>query len=330
MKPDRHGRTVSYLRLSITDRCNLRCRYCGWGKDTEYIPHDSILTYEELLQLIGLAQRLGVSKVRLTGGEPMVRRGFMDFLGRAYSEHPDVDFRLTTNGTLLEGKVPALKAMGMQRINLSLDTLRRDVFQKLVGVDAFESVRNALDECLEHGLRVKLNVVALKGINEADIPGFMKLATEAPIDIRFIEFMPIGEATAWEERSYWPMKSILEHIERHVTLEPLSTHERTGGPARMYAIKGGKGRIGMISALSDHFCLTCNRLRVTSNGKLRTCLFSDKEYRLRAILRHPKLGIEQVARVIERAYQRKPIGAELLAAMARKQVAGSGMSRIGG
>lgn len=330
MKPDRHGRTVSYLRLSITDRCNLRCKYCGWGKDTEFIPHDSILTYEELLQLIGLAQRLGVSKVRLTGGEPMVRRGFMEFLGRAYQQFPEVDFRLTTNGTLLEDRAAALKAMGMQRINISLDTLRRDVFHELVGVDKFDSVRRGLDECLKQGLRVKLNVVALKGVNEEDIPGFMKLATETPIDIRFIEFMPIGGATAWEERSYWPTKSVLEHIRRHVVLEPLPASERTGGPARMYAIKGGKGRIGMISALSDHFCLTCNRLRVTSDGKLRTCLFSDKEYRLRTILRHPKLGIEKIAQVIERAYQRKPIGAELLAAMAKKQVSGSGMSRIGG
>lgn len=330
MKPDRHGRTVSYLRLSITDRCNLRCRYCGWGKDTQFIPHQSILTYEELLQLIGLAQRIGVSKVRLTGGEPMVRKGFMGFLERAYAHYPDLDFRLTTNGTLLQGKVAALKAMGMQRINVSLDTMRRDVFHELVGVDAFESVRGAMDECLEHGLRVKINVVALKGINEADIPAFMKLATENPIDIRFIEFMPIGEATAWEERSYWPTESILEHIGRHVELETLPRSERTGGPARMYAIKGGKGRIGMISALSDHFCLSCNRLRVTSDGKLRTCLFSDKEYRLRPILRHPKLGIEKVARVIERAYAKKPIGAELLAAAAGKRVAGSGMSRIGG
>lgn len=330
MKPDRHGRTVSYLRLSITDRCNLRCRYCGWGKDAQFIPHDSILTYEELLQLIGLAQRLGVSKVRLTGGEPMVRKGLMDFLARAYDQYPDVDFRLTTNGTLLEGKVAALKSMGMQRINLSLDTLRRDVFRELVGVDAYDSVRRGMDECLEHGLRVKINAVALKGVNEADIPGFMKLASENPIDVRFIEFMPIGEATAWEERSYWSTESVIEHISRYVELEALPRSERTGGPARMYAIKGGIGRVGMISALSDHFCLTCNRLRVTSDGKLRTCLFSDKEYRLRSILRHPKLGIENVARVIERAYEKKPIGAELLAATAKKRVGGSGMSRIGG
>ncbi len=292
--------------------------------------HDAILTYEELLQLIGLAQRLGVSKVRLTGGEPMVRKGFMDFMARAYAQFPDVDFRLTTNGTLLEGKVAALKAMGMRRINVSLDTLRRDVFSDLVRVDAFDSVQRGLHECIEHGLQVKVNVVALKGINEDDIPGFMKLATDMPIDIRFIEFMPIGESTAWEEQSYWSTESILEHIGRYAELEALPRSERTGGPARMYSIKGGKGRIGMISALSDHFCLTCNRLRVTSDGKLRTCLFSDKEYRLRPILRNPKLGIEYVARVIERAYDKKPIGAEILAATARKRVAGSGMSRIGG
>jgi GTP 3',8-cyclase len=314
MKPDQYGRTVSYLRLSLTDRCNLRCFYCRGNEAFSFFPHDEILRYEELLQLIGLAHESGVEKVRLTGGEPMVRREFMAFIERALSSFPSLDLRLTTNATLLPGNAARLKSLGLSKVNISLDTLRRDVYEKITGADFYGQVRRAIDESLEHGLGVKINVVALKGVNEQDLSGFVDMAASLPLDVRFIEFMPIGAGTSWKQDYYWPAAEIVEQAGRMADLRPLdeTSCERNHGPATMYSIQGGVGRIGVISPLSNHFCRSCNRLRITSDGRLRTCLFSDRQYRLRPLLRHPKLGVEFVRKVLERARQRKPLGYTLL------------------
>ncbi len=336
MKPDAYGRTVSYLRLSLTDRCNLRCFYCRGNEALSFFPHDEILRYEEILQLIGLARDSGVEKVRLTGGEPMVRRDFMNFIERALTRFPALDLRLTTNATLLPGNAARLKALGLSKVNISLDTLRRGLYEEITGYDFYAQVRRAIDESLEHGLGVKINVVALKGVNERDLPGFVDMATSLPLDVRFIEFMPIGSGTTWKQDYYWPAMEIVEQAARLADLRPLdeTKSERNHGPASMYTIQGGEGRIGVISPLSNHFCGSCNRLRITSDGRLRTCLFSDKQYRLRPLLRHPKLGIEFVRRVVERARQRKPLGYTLLQeaqeAAHRAAVCSTKMQGIGG
>ena len=334
MLHDTHGRKVNYLRLSITDHCNLHCMYCrSQDKLLPRKPHDDILRYEELLDLVKLSLDMGVRKVRLTGGEPMLRLDFLRFLESVLSLEQKPDVRMTTNGTLLKGKAALLKDMGLQCVNISLDTLRPAVFWKITGRDLYADVRSAMDECLRTGLRVKINVVGLRGVNEQDLAGFVDLARENPLDVRFIEFMPMAGGALNRNALYWPAPEILEAASRVADLLPVDREgeEKTAGPARMYAIRGGLGRFGVISPMSDHFCGSCNRLRVTSDGRLRTCLFSDREYRLRPALRHPKLGVDTVRRILALANLRKPIGHELLK---RKEpeawITARAMSAIGG
>lgn len=337
MQPDQYGRLVSYLRLSITDRCNLRCFYCRGGHKLDLLPHKDILRYEEMLQLIELSRDMGVRKVRLTGGEPLVRRDVLPFLERILTRTPDLDLRLTTNATLLPGKVAQLRDFGLTRVNISLDTLRRQAYEDITGRDYYPQVRQAIDECLEAGLKVKVNAVALRGINDRDLPGFMAMASELPLDVRFIEFMPMGQDTSWTRDCYWSAQDIVESATQLAELKAVQREQEnkadTHGPARMYNIVGGVGRFGVISPLSDHFCGACNRLRITSDGRLRTCLFSDKQYLLRPLLRHPKLGPEFVRTVMERAGKRKPLGYQLLAQAAqsaRSAVCATHMTGIGG
>lgn len=331
MLVDGYGREVSYLRLSVTDRCNLNCFYCrGDGQDVPFIPHEDILTYEEMLTLAKGAQALSVAKLRLTGGEPFARRDFLAFLGMLREECPGLDVRITTNGTLLAGKVAAAKHLGIRRINISLDTLDPEKFHKVTGRDMHSRVLEAIEECLRYDIKVKINVVAMKGVNDMELPDFVRLARENPVDVRFIEFMPIGSCTRWDVTSTWTAAEIVADAGRIARLTPVERHGRTGGPARVYTIEGGQGRIGVISPMSDHFCKSCNRLRVTSDGRLRTCLFSDREHRLRPALRHPRLGMDSVVRIMRRALRTKPLGYELLELRRKAQVCDKIMSSIGG
>lgn len=326
---DDKGRRVSYLRLSVTDRCNLRCIYCD-GQMSKRLSHFDVLRYEELLDLMGLARNLGIGKVRLTGGEPFARKDFMEFLERAWDRFPDVSLRLTTNGTLVAPYARRLAAAGVSRVNISLDTLDRATFARITGQDLYPQVRQAIDACLDAGIRVKINAVAMRGVNDAELPGFLALAREFPVDIRFIEYMPMGGAQ-WHASQVWRATEILEEAQVLARLTPLPRDAEDAGPAQMYAIEGGKGRLGLITPLSNHFCGTCNRLRITSGGVLRTCLFSDRVYRLRPALRHKKLGLPFVERIMRLALRKKPVGAELLAARRSGEgVSTTAMSSIGG
>lgn len=331
MIEDSHGRPVSYIRLSVTDRCNLKCFYCRTeGKET-FIDHANILTYEEMLRLVKAAQTMDVSKLRLTGGEPFVRKDFLAFLGMLKEECPGLDVRITTNGTLLGGKVPALKHLGVQRINISLDTMRAERFAEVTGRDFHDRVMQAIQDCMHYGLTVKINVVAMRGINDEEITAFAEFAKANPVDVRFIEFMPIGGCSHWKKDYALPAKEILAKVKEVADISPVEEHSRTDGPARLYNIEGGTGRIGVISPMSDHFCDTCNRLRITSDGRLRTCLFSDKEYRLRPILRSAKLGDNALLNVMQRATAHKPLGYKLLEKrLCNNSVCSKVMSSIGG
>ena len=302
---DGHGRTVRYIRLSVTDRCNLRCTYCRSGMET-FIPHESVLRYEEMEQLVDMAMDMGVEKVRLTGGEPFARKGFADFLERLRAAHPALDIRVTTNGTLIGPHIQTLKAIGLNAVNLSLDTFDRDKFEQITGRDLFGKVRENMDALLDAGIPFKLNAVAMRGFNDDELPAFIDYAMRHPIDVRFIEFMPMGEGTRWSDSCFWSAPDILDAVKG---LAPVEQEQRNGGPARLYTLSGpdgpGLGRLGLISPLSSHFCTSCNRLRITSDGALRTCLFDDREYRLRNALRHPKLGIdfyENLFRELKRLY----------------------------
>lgn len=325
---DSHGRPVNYLRLSVTDRCNLRCFYCR-SKQTEFIPHPNILRYEEMLRLARLARNMGVNKVRLTGGEPFARRGFLDFLGMLAADCGDMDIRITTNATFLRGKAERLRKIGVTKLNISIDSLDPAKYEKITGVNALSLVLEAIDECLAAGLSLKLNAVALKGLNDDELPAFLELARTRPIAMRFIEFMPIGDTTKWDRDYQWPAKDILAEARKYAELEPVP-HSESDGPARNFLIRGGEGRFGLISPMSNHFCHSCNRLRITSDGRLRPCLFSDREIPLRALLRDPDVSDAEVERTIREALADKPIGYELLKARNSTNVCHRVMSSIGG
>ncbi|MEZ0575548.1 GTP 3',8-cyclase MoaA [Halodesulfovibrio aestuarii] len=327
---DNHGRTVNYLRVSITDRCNLRCMYCWSADGMEFIPHKNIITYEEIVRLVDISVKMGVSKVRLTGGEPFARRNFLDLVKMLRSRHPDLDLRLTTNATLMNGKAKALADLGVRYINISLDTFDRKKFQSITGRDMLRNVTRSIDECLANGLGVKINTVALKGINDDELPVFVNFARNNPVDVRFIEFMPMGSCSAWNESNFWSADDILEEAGKLAVLTKLEKGERRSGPAKLFGIKGGKGRLGFITPMSNHFCSSCNRLRITANGMLRTCLFSDSEIDLRAMLRNSSITDGDIANVMREANANKPLGVELLKAKKQNEVAIKRMNAIGG
>lgn len=307
---DSLGRTIHYLRLSVTDRCNLQCIYCRDGLET-FVPHESILRYEEMEQLVGLAVSLGINKVRLTGGEPFVRRGFLDFLGRLRGRYPALDIRLTSNGTLLGPAVPRLKALCINGVNLSLDTFDRKTFALVTGKDLLPQVLESMDAMLHAGLPFKINAVGMRGINDSELPVFIEYALNNSVEVRFIEFMPMGEGTCWSSRRFWSGESILAAARRYCQVDSLKD---TGAPARSYRLvkEDRQGKMGLISPVSQHFCVSCNRLRLTAEGSLRTCLYDDREYRLKGALRHPRLGLPAIRKILIRAVVRKPFGACLL------------------
>lgn len=331
MIQDNYGRGVSYLRLSITDRCNLNCFYCRPGKGSSFIPHKNVLTYEDMLYLLHTASGMDVQKVRLTGGEPFARRDILYFLHRLKNELPEMEIRLTTNATLIAGKIRALRDIGIKGLNISLDTLDREKYQRITGRDKLDNVMASIDRCLEEGIRVKINVVALKGVNDDELGDFIRLAMQKPLDVRFIEFMPIGEKTLWKEDYYWSSSDLLLQAGEITAMVPVEKLSRNHGPARMFRPGQGLGRVGVISPLSEHFCGTCNRLRITANGRLRTCLFSDKEYNLLPLIRSKKISQDRLRLVMERAGRRKPLGHELWSAENQeKSLCRRVMSSIGG
>ena len=328
---DMHGRTASYMRISVTDRCNLRCSYCA-GEGGRFISHPDILRYEEILDLMDLGLKLGIKKVRFTGGEPFVRSGFGDFMVEAASRFPDLELCMTTNATLIENEVDKLAGAGLKRINISLDTFDREKYERITGRDLFDVVLANIFRCLDTGMDVKVNAVAMKGVNDNEMEEFVRFAVERPLDMRFIEFMPVGTETGWNDSAVWPAADILAKARELAALSPSDGKDASRqGPAKMYNIHKGKGRIGIISPYTNHFCATCNRLRVTANGNLRTCLFSDKTYRLRSAIRHPKLGMAAVARILRAAHGSKPLGYELLRRMPPgRGVCQTRMASIGG
>lgn len=326
---DARQRTVNYLRISVTDRCNLRCLYCS-SQDKEFIPHPAILRYEELLEILGIARGLGINKVRFTGGEPFARRGFPEFVAGVPERFPGLDVRITTNATLLGPHLGYLREHGLERLNISLDTLDPATFARITGQDLFGTVHENILKAVDLGFSVKINAVAMKGINDRELGAFLDFLRVHPVDVRFIEFMPMG-GSDWRPEAVWTATEILEQARGLAELTPLPRGGSDDGPARVFSVAGARGRFGLISPLTDHFCGTCNRLRLTADGRLRTCLFSDRVYRLKGILRHPRLGPEAVRKVILLASARKPLGHDILLARAKGSgVCGTPMSAIGG
>ena len=228
---DDHGRTVRYLRLSLTDRCNLRCLYCHSNARHQCIPHEKVLRYEEMIRLVQIVRGMGVGKVRLTGGEPFARKGCDDFLLRLRQCFDDLDIRITTNGTLLEEHIPLLQRIRISAVNLSLDSFDRETFARVTGRDMLPEVLRALDAMLAAGIRVKINAVGLRGINDGQLADFVHAAMTLPVDVRFIEFMPMGSDTLWSPENFWPASDIRAAVEQHVRLVPLGdANEGQRGP----------------------------------------------------------------------------------------------------
>jgi cyclic pyranopterin phosphate synthase len=283
MLMDKFNRIINYIRISVTDRCNLRCKYCV-NEDFPFLPHAEILRYEEIIRFVRICAELGVSKVRLTGGEPLIKQG-IDFLLKEINMIQGIhDISLTTNGVYLGEKVQELKEAGLKRVNISLDTLKPQRFTFITGVDAFDRVLNGIERSKDMGLNpVKINTVMIKGFNDDEILDFAKFAKVWDVDVRFIEFMPFGESTLWDNSKIIPSRAIEEMIKGVYKLEPSFNSHR--GPAKMFKIKGSLGKIGFISPVSSHICEECNRIRLTSNGMIRPCLFSDVEYDVKKLLR---------------------------------------------
>lgn len=327
---DSFGRRASYLRLSVTDRCNLRCRYCVSGKRQKFIPHERILRYEEFYRLISISKSLGVRKVRVTGGEPFARKDIMKFLTSVRSRFPDLEIALTTNATLLEDSFRELAALGLSSINISLDSFDRETVRAISGHDTLPVVLASLERLLSLGQTVKINAVAMAGITDLQMPDFIHAIRAMPVDIRFIEYMPMGGNTLWAKGNFISCTQLKQIAGKTCALVEAAADGPLAGPARMYEIPGAKGRLGFISAVTDHFCNACNRMRITSEGRLRTCLFADAEIRLAPLLRAPCISDANIARAIQGALRKKPRGSELLAARSGTAVARRQMVGIGG
>jgi cyclic pyranopterin phosphate synthase len=324
---EKSRRKINYLRLSVTDRCNLRCVYCMPEEGVPFQPHSEILTYEEMLHFVKIAIQSGIRKIRLTGGEPLVRKGIIGFLERLCKVNELEEITLTTNGVLLKDFASRLKNCGLTRVNVSLDTLKPQRFLRITGRDFFNRVWEGIQEAERVGLDpIKINVVAIKGTNDDEILDFARLTLEKPYHIRFIEFMPIGEQNGWSPEKFISAQDIKETILRLGELRPIMANS-LDGPAERYVLDGGKGEIGFIGALSNHFCENCNRLRLTAEGRLRSCLFSDVEIDMKTPLREGK-GDAHLLGVVEEAIRNKPTDHGLMKPGLRKCV--RHMSSIGG
>ncbi len=301
---DRYKRSIEYLRISVTDRCNLRCIYC-MPYDIRPVEYKSILTYEEIVRVVRIAARLGVRKIRLTGGEPLARKN-IQFLIKEISNIKGIDeITLTTNGVLLERYAEELKEAGLSRVNVSLDSLSPEKYREITGGGSVETVLRGIEKAYQLGLKpIRLNVVIIRGLNDDEIEDFALLTRHRDYHVRFIEFMP-GRGNNWTVDKCVSAKEIRGRLNRLGVLQPLPFRKRES--ARYYRLPDGKGVIGFISAVTDHFCEHCNRLRITSDGKIRPCLFSETEIDLKTPLRN-KAPDEEIERLLRLAVQLKPEG----------------------
>lgn len=270
---DSYGRNIDYLRISVTDRCNLRCIYCMPLEGIELKERNEILRFEEITSIVKTAAALGIKKIRYTGGEPLVMHSIEKLIYET-SKIPGIEeIAMTTNGMLLHDMAKDLKKAGLKRVNISLDTLNQEKFKSITRLGNLETVLKGIDRCLELGMNpVKINTVLLKGFNDTEFDDFLRLIKNTPLEIRFIELMPIGEAVKFYEKAKINFKELLD---AHPELIEIETPENS--TAKMYRIEGSKGKIGSINPISCKFCNGCNKIRLTSTGSIKPCLHSKEE-----------------------------------------------------
>jgi cyclic pyranopterin phosphate synthase len=296
---DRYGRVHDDLRLSVTDRCNLRCVYCMPNEGMTFLPRAEILTFEEIVRVAAVARALGIRSVRLTGGEPLVRRGICDLVGRIAALGFD-DLSMTTNGILLAPIAEGLAAAGLDRVNVSCDSLRADRFAAIRRRGELDVVLDAMAAAESAGLApLKVNVVLLRGRNDDEILDFAAFARDTGRIVRFIEYMPLDADGAWDRDQLVPGQEVVDRIAASWPLEAVQQPDDPA-PADRYRFSDGKGEIGVISTVTEPFCGTCNRLRLTADGAIRNCLFSDAEHPVRDLLRAGGTD-EELAMVLRRA-----------------------------
>ena len=315
---DTYGRNINYLRLSVTDRCNLRCRYCMPEDGICKKSHDEMLTEDEMILAVEAAASLGVHKLRLTGGEPLVKKNILSICERSAAVEGIAELCLTTNGTLLPQLARPLRAAGVSRLNISLDTIDADKYAYITRTGTLEQAIRGIEAALEAGFgHLKINAVLIGGFNDDEIPALAELTRRYPADMRFIELMPMTENEEFGQRAYVSGAAVL------AALPELTPAEQDDGVAKLYRLPDARGNIGLISAVSSHFCAACNRIRLTADGKLKPCLHSAQEYSIKG------LDLDGMRREMERAILTKPACHAPLSADQRS-TAGRNMHQIGG
>lgn len=290
---DRFGRNITYLRISVTDLCNLRCKYCMPESGVKSLCHSDILSIEEIVEIVKVASKNGIKKIRLTGGEPLVRRGFINLCKQISEINEIEDIAITTNGVHLKDMADELFENKVRRINFSLDTLIKEKYNDITRRNDFDKTMESLFYAIKKGFKVKINVVLIGGFNDDEIQDFVNLANDYDLEVRFIELMQIGETANWSKDKFVSNKIVLEKV-------PELEFDGVSGVAKIYKIKGQKGRIGLISPISCSFCEDCNRIRLTSDGKLKPCLHSKDEINLKG------LSGEELEEVFKRGIFEKP------------------------
>jgi cyclic pyranopterin phosphate synthase len=323
---DNHGRELTYLRLAVTDRCNLRCTYCMPAEGITYMPERELLSWEEMFRLTRILHEMGIKKVRITGGEPFVRNGLLDFLTNL-AGLKDLEICLTTNGVFVGDYIESLQKLGVRHINLSLDSLDRDRFQQITRRDDFAKVYENLIRLIDAGFQVKINAVVMQGKNEDDIIALTEFAREHPVSVRFIEEMPFNGSGLVEEKLFWDHARILERIRSqfpNLKARPFLF----GETANTYEIPGFKGNVGIIAAFTRTFCGSCNRIRLTAKGQVKTCLYDDAVFDMKPYLRS-EVSDEEVKAQFLTLFKSRPLdGFE--AENKRKGVITESMTTIGG
>ncbi|MFD1957540.1 GTP 3',8-cyclase MoaA [Paenibacillus thailandensis] len=313
MLTDRFGRVHDYLRISVTDRCNLRCLYCMPEEGVEFMESSELLSYDQIVEVVETAAEMGISKLRITGGEPLVRPGLPGLVQRLAAIPGIRDIALTTNGIFLAKQAEALKEAGLTRVNISLDTLDPARFRFIARRGELKRVMEGIEAAAAAGFSpIKLNCVLLKGVNEDEIASFLKLAYEQPLHVRFIEYMPIGHADEGWRSHYLPLSRVLEIAEEQGYAIKRRERVKGNGPSDDWQMEGGVGSFGLIHPVSDHFCASCNRLRLTADGSIKPCLYWMDELNVK-----PAIGNREAMRALfERAMNVKPVSHEMAAKLA--------------
>ncbi|MDH5475465.1 MAG: GTP 3',8-cyclase MoaA [Cyclobacteriaceae bacterium] len=292
MLVDNHGRTINYLRLAVTDRCNLRCFYCMPENGIKYVDRKDLLSFEEMYRIINVLSNEGISKIRITGGEPFVRKGIMEFLEKVSKINKIEEINITTNGTFTEDKIAHLEDLGIKSINLSLDSLDKQRFFDITRRDVFDDVMATYAKLVSSSIQVKINMVVMDGRNIEDIQPMLELTKKDDVSVRFIEEMPFNGTSGQGNKTLWPMKKIVSTISEKYQIEklvdpPFSTSSN-------YRIAGYKGSFGIIAAYTRTFCGSCNRIRLTPQGTLKTCLYDNGVISVRDVLRSGATDLEVV------------------------------------